>query len=232
MPYPFQLILASKSPRRQLLLKEIGFDFTVRTKEVDESFPKKLKGKQIALYLCKKKAKAFTDSLKTDELLITADTIVCIDKKVLNKPGNYKEASKMLRLLSGKTHTVFTGVCLTLKKEKKFVLKTFVVATKVRFHKLSKEEIDFYVYNYQPFDKAGSYGAQECLPEGKNPCSSQEKRFLRKINKPDLYIKTSIPKKEGKHVNIIQKIYGSYFNVMGLPIKELDEQLIKIKKAY
>lgn len=231
MHYPYKLILASKSPRRQLLLKEIGFKFKIKTKEVDESFSKKLKGKQIALYLCKKKALAFVNELKANELLITADTIVCIHKKVLNKPANHKEAVNMLKLLSGKTHTVFTGVCLTLKKTDGIQSTVFAVATKVKFHKLSKEEIDFYIHTYKPFDKAGSYGAQECLPAGANPCSLEEKRFLKKIKKPDLYIKTSMQKKEEKHVRIIQKISGSYFNVMGLPIKDLHEHLIKIKKG-
>src|ERR1051325_1017737 len=98
----YHLVLASKSPRRQFLLKELGLEFEIRTKEVDESFPKNLKGKQIALYLCKKKADAFRQKLKSNELLITADTIVWIKNKVLNKPADYNEAVKMLKLLSGK----------------------------------------------------------------------------------------------------------------------------------
>src|ERR1035437_2803800 len=107
------IILASKSPRRQFLLKELGLHFEIRTKEVDESFPKKLKGRQIALYLCKKKAEAFKDELKPNDLLITADTIVWVNNKVLNKPADYQDAVKMLQLLSGKMHTVYTGVCIS-----------------------------------------------------------------------------------------------------------------------
>src|ERR1035437_5828984 len=108
----YKIILASKSPRRQFLMKELGLDFKIETKDVDESFPKNLKGRQIALYLCKKKAEAFKDELKQNDLLITADTIVWINNKVLNKPADYNEAVKMLKMLSGKMHTVYTGVCI------------------------------------------------------------------------------------------------------------------------
>ena|ERR1035438_3051830 len=183
------IILASKSPRRQFLLKELGLDFEIRTKDIDESFPKKLKGKQIVLYLCKKKAEAFKNELKPNDLLITADTIVWINNKVLNKPADYKEAVKMLQLLSGKTHTVYTGVCICTSKK----TKIFVVSTKVFFKKLTNKEIHFYVTNYQPYDKAGAYGAQEWIG----------------------YV-------------AVEKIIGSYFNVMGLPVKELYENLINL----
>lgn len=193
----YHLILASKSPRRQFLLKELGLDFVIRTKDTDESFPKKLKGKQIALYLCKKKAEAFRDELKKNDLLITADTIVWIGNKVLNKPANYKEAVKMLKMLSGKMHTVYTGVCITSPptpphKGRGATASSFVVSTKVFFKKLTSQEIDFYVTNYKPYDKAGAYGAQEWIG----------------------YVG-------------VEKIIGSYFNVMGLPVKELYDRLMK-----
>src|ERR1035437_4126926 len=143
----YNIILASKSPRRQFLMKELGLDFKIRIKEVDETFPKKLKGKQIALHLCKKKAEAFKNELKPNDLLITADTIVWINNKVLNKPADYNEAVKLLQLLSGRMHTVYTGVCLSLLSSKtgNIRMKPFVVSTKVYFKKLSNKEIHFYI---------------------------------------------------------------------------------------
>ena len=190
----YNIILASKSPRRQFLLKEIGLKFKIRTKDVDESFPKKLKGGQIALYLCKKKANAFKYELKPKDLLITADTIVWVGNKVLNKPKDYKDAVRMLKLLSGKMHTVYTGVCITLPSPsgEGSGVRSFVVSTKVFFKKLSSQEIDFYIRNYKPYDKAGAYGAQEWIG----------------------YVG-------------VKKIVGSYFNVMGLPVRELYEALMR-----
>ncbi len=188
LPRNYKIILASKSPRRQFLLKELGLDFEVRTKEVDESFPSALKGSEVALYLCRKKAGAFSRSLKDNELLITADTIVWINNTVLNKPADAKEAEEMLGILSGNMHTVFTGVCLKSTKKEKI----FYSATNVYFKPLAKEEIAFYIQNFEPYDKAGAYGAQEWIG----------------------YIG-------------IEKIEGSYFNVMGLPVKEIFEELVK-----
>lgn len=185
----YNIILASKSPRRQFLLQELGLNFEVQIKETDETFPKNLKGKQIAIYLCRKKAKSFKNNLRKNDLLITADTIVWVNNKVLNKPGNYSEAVHMLKLLSGKMHKVYTAIALTTYKKQ----KVFCTETKVFFKKLSKEEIDFYISNYQPYDKAGAYGAQEWIG----------------------YVG-------------IKKIVGSYFNVMGLPVKELYEELMKL----
>lgn len=181
------LILASKSPRRQYLLNELGLQFEVRTKEVDESFPANLKAQEIPLYLCKKKADAFNNELNENTIVITADTIVWIDGQVLNKPENFDDAVRMLKLLSGKMHEVYTGVCLRSKEK----TKSFYALTKVYFKTLSQEEIEYYINNYNPYDKAGSYGAQEWLG----------------------YI-------------AIEKIEGTYFNVMGLPIKELYEELL------
>ncbi len=181
------LILASKSPRRQYLLNELGLQFEVRTKEVDESFPANLKAQEIPLYLCKKKADAFNNEFNENTIVITADTIVWIDGQVLNKPENFDDAVRMLKLLSGKMHEVYTGVCLRSKEK----TKSFYALTKVYFKTLSQEEIEYYINNYNPYDKAGSYGAQEWLG----------------------YI-------------AIEKIEGTYFNVMGLPIKELYEELL------
>src|ERR1035437_2695157 len=110
-----KLILASKSPRRQHLLKELGFDFEVRTKDVDESFPEHLNAEEIPLYLCKKKADAFDEELTGNTIVITADTIVWVEEQVLNKPENFEDAVRMLKLLSGKMHKVYTGVCLKSK---------------------------------------------------------------------------------------------------------------------
>ncbi len=182
-----KIILASKSPRRQYLLKELGLIFEVDTKEVDESFPENLKAQEIPLYLCQKKADAFKEELSNDTIVITADTIVWLENQVLNKPENFEDAVRMLQLLSGKMHEVYTGVCLKSKNK----TKTFYAVTKVYFKILTLEEIEYYITNYNPYDKAGAYGAQEFIG----------------------YI-------------AIDKIEGTYFNVMGLPLKELYENLL------
>jgi len=183
----YNFILASKSPRRQFLLKELGLNFTVHTKEVDESFSSTLKAQEIPLYLCKKKADAFDQEISDTTIVITADTIVWVDGQALNKPENYDDAVRMLKMLSGKMHEVYTGVCLKSKNK----IKTFYALTKVFFKPLSDFEIDYYIKNYNPYDKAGAYGAQEWIG----------------------YI-------------AVEKIEGSYFNVMGLPVKELYEELL------
>ncbi len=186
----YKLLLASKSPRRQYLLKELGLNFEVRTKEVDESFPDNLKAQEIPLYLCEKKANAFDEELNDNTVVITADTIVWLPQtnEVLNKPENFDDAVRMLQLLSGKMHEVYTGVCLKSKNK----TKSFYALTKVYFKSLTLQEIEFYINNYQPFDKAGSYGAQDWIG-----------------------------------LVAVEKIEGTYFNVMGLPVKELYEELLK-----
>jgi len=184
----YHFILASKSPRRQFLLKDLGLDFEVHTKDVDESFSEDLKAQEIPLYLCEKKANAFDQELKNNTIVITADTIVWVDGQVLNKPENFEDAVRMLKLLSGKMHEVYTGVCLKSKHK----TRSFHTVTKVFFKDLSREEIEYYVNNFHPYDKAGSYGAQEWIG----------------------YI-------------AVERIEGSYFNVMGLPLKELYEELLK-----
>jgi septum formation protein len=154
-----KLILGSSSPRRQQLLHDAGFTFNVMPINADESFPSNLKAQEIPLYLAEKKAQYFPDKLTDDEILITSDTVVWIDGVVLNKPENEFEAKQMLQFLSGKMHQVFTGVCLTSNKKQ----LTFFDETKVYFKSLMEEEISFYIKNYKPFDKAGSYGAQDWL---------------------------------------------------------------------
>ncbi|HEU4717224.1 MAG TPA: Maf family nucleotide pyrophosphatase [Bacteroidia bacterium] len=221
LPENFHVILASKSPRRQFLLHGIGIDFEQKTMEVDESFPDHLHDEEIPLYLCRKKAEAFQHVLGEKTLIITADTIVWINGHVLNKPADEEEARIMLRELSGNRHEVYTGVCL--KTQKKEV--SFSVRTDVLFNELSEEEITFYIRAYKPFDKAGSYGAQECLPPGMNPCSGEEIAFLDRIGKSRLAVPPVSPGVKQRSIHAIRKIEGSYFNVMGLPVMELYGEL-------
>ncbi len=183
-----KIILGSQSPRRKQLLSELGLQFEIRTKDIPEEYPSHLKGERIAIYLAELKANSLKETLTEKELLITADTIVLVQERMLAKPANSAEATEMLTLLSGQMHEVFTGVCL-LSLEKK---STFVVRTKVYFRTLTPEEIEYYIRQFKPYDKAGAYGAQDWLG-----------------------------------LVGIEKIEGSYFNVMGLPTKELYEHLIK-----
>ncbi len=182
----YQIILASQSPRRQKLLKELKIDFTIKVKEVDEIYPKHLIKEEIPLYLSELKASAFNSEITDKQLIITADTIVWVNNKILGKPANHTEAYNMLKTLSNNKHTVYTGVCLKTKNK----TKTFWASTHVYFRKLHKQEIEFYIENYKPYDKAGSYGIQEWIG----------------------YI-------------AIERIDGSYFNVMGLPIQKLYDEL-------
>ncbi len=184
----YQLLLGSKSPRRHYLLKGLGLDFEVRTKEVEEGFPEYLQAHEIPLYLSEKKANAFDEELYDNTIVITADTIVWVEGKILNKPESFDDAVRMLTMLSGKMHEVYTGVCLKSKHK----IKSFYALTKVYFKQLSRSEIDYYLKNGNPYDKAGAYGVQEWIG----------------------YI-------------AIEKIEGSHFNVMGLPVKELYEELLK-----
>jgi len=184
----YNIILASKSPRRKELLEGLNIPFEVVIHEVDEVFPDGLPMEEIPVFLAKLKAAPFLEEIKSNSLVITADTIVWIDGIVLGKPNNYEHASVMLRQLSGKKHVVVTGVCLTSKDKQ----VTFSASTDVYFKNLTDSEIDYYLKNYHPYDKAGSYGVQEWIG----------------------YI-------------AIDKIEGSYFNVMGLPVKRLYEELAK-----
>ncbi len=184
-----RIILASQSPRRQYLLKELGIDFEICSTHVRESYPDGLTPAAIAVFLAELKANTFDNSrLDKDAIVITADTIVSIGGEILGKPRNYTEATQMLRKLSGREHDVITAVCLKSKAR----MKVFHVLSTVLFKTLSQEEIDYYIDNFKPFDKAGGYGVQEWIG----------------------YIG-------------IRKIEGSFFNVMGLPVKELYEELLK-----
>jgi septum formation protein len=180
------LILASSSPRRQYLMREAGFTFTVEKPGVDETFPKELPVEQVARYLALKKAEAFRLSLN-DQIIVTADTVVILEQNILNKPADRPEAIAMLSRLSEKTHCVMTGVCI-LSAEKEV---SFDDTTDVTFSLLSQQEIEYYVDHYKPYDKAGAYGAQD---------------FIGMI--------------------AIEKIVGSYFNVMGLPIHKVYKHLV------
>jgi len=156
----YRVLLASKSPRRQQLLKDMGIDFETISKETDESFPSHLKPQEIACYLSNKKSEAFLDSeLPENFLIITADTIVVKGNNILNKADNYQQACKMLKLLSNATHQVVTGI--TIRSKNKSI--SFADKSDVKFKILSQEEIDWYIEHYKPFDKAGSYGIQEWI---------------------------------------------------------------------
>lgn len=179
----YHFILASKSPRRQMLLKELNLDFEIEVRPTDESHPPHLQGEEIVLYISKKKAEAFDPSSLSDKtIVITADTVVWLNGESLAKPANEDEAIQMLTKLSGNKHTVYTGVCLLTHDR----LHSFYVGTDVFFKTLSMEEILYYVTKYKPFDKAGAYGIQEWIG----------------------YIG-------------IERIEGSYYNVMGLPVQRL-----------
>jgi len=181
-----QIFLASASPRRKQLLEALDIDFEIKTKNTEEGFEKDTPIYQVPCMLAKRKAQAFANEIKENELLIAADTIVSIGGEVLNKPQDKQEAQNMLQKLSGQCHEVITGVCLlALHKE-----VIFYDISKVYFKELTLEEITFYIEKYKPYDKAGSYGAQEWLG-----------------------------------LIAIKHLEGSYFNVMGLPIHKLYEEL-------
>ena len=186
----YHIILASNSPRRRELLSGLGLDYEVRTLPgIDESYPDTLQGEEIPVYISSKKASAYLDALKDNELLITADTIVWLDGRVLGKPADEDEARQMLRDLSGKTHQVITGVTLATTTFQ----KSFASVSQVTFASLTEEEISYYVTHYHPMDKAGSYGVQEWIG------------FIG-----------------------VERIEGSYFNVMGLPVQRLYNELKKL----
>lgn len=181
-----KILLASKSPRRQELLQGLNLNFEIVSINSDESFPEILKREQITEYISENKAKAYTH-LNSNELLITADTLVWLDGKIMGKPADKSEAFEMIQSMSGKTHEVFTSV--TLKSESK--IRTFSDVTEVEFDEISSEEINFYIDNYKPFDKAGAYGIQEWIGYAK-----------------------------------IKGIRGCYYNVMGLPLPKLYQELL------
>lgn len=156
----YEIVLASNSPRRKELLQRMGVNFKVRTLfGIDESHPDSLRGEDIVCYISRNKAKAYQSSMAPNELLITADTIVYVDGEVMGKPKNAEQAKEMLHKLSGKTHQVITGVTIVTAKR----TENFGVTSQVKFTNITDEEINFYVDNYLPFDKAGAYGIQEWI---------------------------------------------------------------------
>lgn len=156
----YEIVLASNSPRRKELLQRMGVNFKVRTLfGIDESYPDSLRGEDIVCYISRNKAKAYQSSMAPNELLITADTIVHVDGEVMGKPKNAEQAKEMLHKLSGKTHQVITGVTIVTAKR----TENFGVTSQVKFTNITDEEINFYVDNYLPFDKAGAYGIQEWI---------------------------------------------------------------------
>lgn len=186
----YKIILASNSPRRKELLSGLGIRYEVKTLPgIEESYPDTLKGEEIPVYIACEKAEAYRNAMQPDELIITADTIVWLDGVVMGKPKDEEEARIMLRSLSGKTHQVITGVCLTGAEFQ----KSFTTMTDVMFAELTDEEINYYIEHYKPMDKAGSYGIQEWIG------------FVG-----------------------VEKIKGSYFNVMGLPVQRLYKELKKL----
>lgn len=183
-----KLILGSNSPRRKQLFTELGIDFKVIVKEVDENVGMTMRPEDLVMFLARKKGMAFKNETKEGDIVITADTIVALGDQVIGKPTSLEDAADMLKLLSGKKHQVITGVAIMSDKK----AESFFVRTDVCFKTLRPNEIEYYVQQFQPLDKAGAYGIQE---------------WMGMVG--------------------IEYIQGSYYNVMGLPIKELYEQLLK-----
>lgn len=184
------IILASNSPRRRELLAGLGLDFEVKVlPDIAESYPDSLQAKDVAGFIARMKAAPYRELIGENDLVITADTVVIVDEEVLGKPKDAEDARRMLKLISGRTHKVITGVCL-LTTDKEHAVS---VATDVTFKELSEDEITYYIELYKPFDKAGAYGIQEWIG----------------------YIG-------------VTSISGSYFNVMGLPVQRLWEEIRKI----
>ncbi|TDD77065.1 Maf-like protein [Flavobacterium caseinilyticum] len=155
----YTLILASGSPRRQQFFKDLDLDFEIRLKEIEEIFPPELQAHEITNYLAELKARAFEGELKPNEILITSDTIVWHNFKALGKPKNEQDAFEILKSLSNATHEVITSVCFKTNEKVELLHEI----TKVTFNELSDESIRYYLENYKPYDKAGSYGIQEWI---------------------------------------------------------------------
>lgn len=156
----YKIILASNSPRRRELLAGLGIEFEVRVLPgIDESYPASMPAEETAEYIAGKKAAAYRQVMADDELVITADTVVIVGDEVLGKPADTQMAAQMLRKLSGRTHQVMTGVCMTTSEQ----TVSFSVKTDVTFKQLAEDEIEYYIKKYQPLDKAGAYGIQEWI---------------------------------------------------------------------
>jgi septum formation protein len=179
----YRIILASNSPRRKELLSGLDIEYEIKSlPDIEESYPETLWKEEIPVYLAKLKAEAYKKLMNEKTLLITADTIVWLEEKVYGKPENEADAKTMLQKLSGKTHEVITGVCLTTQTKQ----KAFFAISKVKFSVLEEDEIEYYIKKYKPFDKAGAYGVQEWIG----------------------YIG-------------VEQLEGSFYNVMGLPVRML-----------
>ena len=184
----YRYILASGSPRRQQMLKDLSLPFEIWTSDTNEVYPLGMNVTDIPIFLARQKAIPFLSLLKEKDLLITADTIVCLDQLVFGKPGDRKHAREMLKMLSGETHQVITGVCLTSIRKQ----VVFSEVTCVEFKKLADAEINYYIDEWQPYDKAGAYGIQEWIG-----------------------------------LAGVIKIEGSFFNVVGMPIQKLYEEILR-----
>ena len=186
----FDIILASKSPRRQHLLAELGLQFRIIDDiDMEEVYPASLRAEEIPLYLAKAKAACCERYVDAKTILITADTIVWLENEIIEKPSDSEDAVKMLGKLSGRMHEVFTGVCIKTSAGE----STFFANSKVFFKQLSEDEIRYYVEKFNPLDKAGAYGVQEWIG------------FVG-----------------------VERIEGSYFNIMGLPVQQLYHELLKL----
>jgi len=174
----FKIVLASRSPRRQQLLLELGLKFDVVIKEYKEIYPEGLTGEEIARYVAHEKAACFKNDLSDNEIVITADTIVWCNNKVLGKPLNHKDAERILNEISGNTHEVITGVSL-LSRSKEL---TFSDSTKVTFEPMTSKEISYYIDKYKPYDKAGAYGIQEWI--GIIACSHIDGSYFNVVGLP------------------------------------------------
>ena len=174
----FKIVLASRSPRRQQLLLELGLKFDVVIKEYKEIYPEGLSGEEIARYVAHEKAACFKNDISDNEIVITADTIVWCNNKVLGKPLNHKDAERILNEISGNTHEVITGVSL-LSRSKEL---TFSDSTKVTFEPMTSKEISYYIDKYKPYDKAGAYGIQEWI--GIIACSHIDGSYFNVVGLP------------------------------------------------
>jgi septum formation protein len=174
----YRIILASKSPRRQELLRELGLKFDTIVREYDERYPENLSGEEIAVYVAREKAKSFKVGILENEIIITADTIVWSGNHVLGKPVDSHDARKMIMELSGNTHEVITGVSLLSSSKE----KSFFESTRVIFEKLTDEEINYYIEQFEPYDKAGAYGIQEWI--GIAACSRIEGSYFNVVGLP------------------------------------------------
>lgn len=197
-----------------MLLHEVGLTFTVMPSLADETVPQYIPAELVPRYLAEKKAMA-TPLDGTDTVIVAADTVVILKGSILNKPTDRKDAIRMLTMLSGQTHMVVTSVFVRNQLTSELIEDR----TRVTFRQLDMADIERYVDQFKPFDKAGAYGAQECLPQGLNPCSERELNFLESIGKQDLLSRTTASPHDGQfQLEAIERINGSYFNVMGLPV--------------